>query len=224
MESTIKVLITGASGGFGDALVKQFNLNSNYEIFGTYKDHQIESLDKEHSFHVDLANPSSIETFVENLLENDIKFDVVINNAGIMPDKNFDECYPDLLIETLEVNLIGTVILTEELLNDAILSEDCTIINISSNLGSMSDQIDQYHPAYRISKAALNMYTRTLAAKFNETSRTIVALHPGWMKTNMGGEQAPTLPSESAEKLIELLKNKKFENGCFYSEFESTEW
>ena len=224
MSDKRKVLITGASNGFGDALVKQFKEDDNYEVYGTYKDHQIETLDKYHSFHVDLANASTIETFIEDLINSDVKFDILINNAGIMPDKNFDECYPALLVETLEVNLMGTVILTEELLNDALLAEDCTIVNVSSILGSISEAVDKYHPAYKISKAALNMYTRTLAAKYDESSKIIVGIHPGWMKTSMGGSDAPVNPSDSAKNLFNLINEKKLENGNFYVDFEKANW
>lgn len=224
MKHKQKILITGASSGFGKSIAKRFLKDDNYEVYGTFNNHAIEELSSENSFRVDFNDLVSIDNFITAIDDRSIKFDIVVNNAAIMPDKNFDDCYTDLLIETLQVNLIGTIFLTEKLLNNLLLSEDCTIVNVSSNLGSMSDYVDEFHPSYRISKAALNMYTRTLASKYWDKPKTIVAIHPGWLKTEMGGDEAPTLPKESAEKFYEMIKNNKFDNGNYYKEYEKAGW
>jgi NAD(P)-dependent dehydrogenase (short-subunit alcohol dehydrogenase family) len=81
------------------------------------------------------------------------------------------------------------------------------IVNISSGAGSISDKDDFGYYAYSASKAALNMVTRAMAAEFKPRGITVVAVSPGWVKTEMGGPNAEITPAESARSLAKTIAN-----------------
>ena len=96
------------------------------------------------------------------------------------------------------------------------------VINISSSLGSFSDShFESRYPQYRISKAALNMYTKVLAAR--EPMLTTISVNPGWVRTDMGGKLATRTPSEAASDLLWLVKSP-IESGSFYENRKLRDW
>ena len=97
------------------------------------------------------------------------------------------------------------------------------IINLSSGLGSLSEATNSYSPSYRISKAAINMYTRTLASRLKDRNIIISSFDPGWVKTDMGGKGAVREPAEPAEEIYELATSK-IESGYFWHQGRKKAW
>lgn len=96
---------------------------------------------------------------------------------------------------------------------------------MSSSAGSLArskEPDDDEYPAYRISKTALNMYTRTLAVRLNGMV-TVSSVHPGWVKTDMGGSDADREPEEAAEDIFKLA-NSHVETGQFWFKGEKFPW
>ena len=136
----------------------------------------------------------------------------------------------DKLRQTLEVNLVSTIDFTERII--PLINRSGHIVNTSSSAGSLAGATDlrkthyPYHyPAYKISKVALNMYTRTLATRLeNEKAGIIVSsVHPGWVKTEMGGEEAPLTTEEAVEHIYKLAISRP-ETGQFWFKGEKYPW
>lgn len=231
------ILITGISRGIGKALTQKF-LSEGHIVLGTS---QTGDIDFDHKnlkiFQLDLSSSESIKKCATNitsyLKDSKNKIDIFINNAGAMPDSDEIHVKIDKLRQTLEINLIGTIDLTEQLIN--LMSDTGHIINLSSQAGSISDADiladthEPYHyPAYKISKAALNMYTRTLAVRLSheKTDNNFIivsSVHPGWVRTDMGGENAPILPTEAADDIYRLAFSRP-ETGQFWFKGEKYPW
>ncbi len=127
---------------------------------------------------------------------------------------------PDKLRQTLEVNLVGTADFTEKMLPN--LSKDAHIVFVSSEAGSITlteegiSHEPGYYPAYKISKAALNMYMATLADRTMKEGLIVSAVHPGWVRTNMGGDEAPMIPEEAADDIFKLAVSRPQTGGFWF--------
>jgi len=204
------VLITGVSRGIGKALAERFLKNGDH-VIGTSTSG---SADWSHAtlqlLQLDLSDPESIRKCAEEVGALNTKIDILINNAGMVVDEEeaSDAIVPDYLRRTIEVNLLGTVDFTERIV--PFMAEGGHIINISSSAGSLantSSSASLPYPSYRISKAALNMFTRTLALQL-QGSVCVSSVHPGWVKTDMGGDEADISPEEAAEDIYALASSR----------------
>jgi NAD(P)-dependent dehydrogenase (short-subunit alcohol dehydrogenase family) len=157
--------------------------------------------------------------------------DALINNAGILLDGEDRVADPVKVRETLEVNVVGIIDLTERLL--PILSENSHIVNLNSGYGVISKseliEDDECAAGYRISKAALNMYTRHLAFRTRSRGIIVSALAPGWVNTDMGNivatknEKPDREPEEAANDIFQLVTTVK-ETGQFWRLGKKTDW
>lgn len=154
--------------------------------------------------HLDVAKSEHINRVAKMMKSNYGHLDVLINNAGIahadepLFSNSSATVTREVLQQTFDVNFFGLVELTLALLPLLKNSKAGRIVNMSSMLGSMGLHtnpeagLDQIKPlAYDASKAAVNMFTIHLAALLKDTSVKVNSAHPGWVKTDMGGEQAP---------------------------------
>ena len=198
-----KVVITGASRGIGNALVRKF-LDKGWFVIGTSTSGKCSINHKNFKcYQLDLTKNTSISKFVKTIQEEHPKIDILMNNAGIAFDLDGMQLDVDVLKKTMEVNLFGLVDLTEQLLPS--IAKGGQIINTSSMMGSLSKFGGGDSPAYRISKTAVNMYTRILAARLKDGKIRVSSVHPGWVRTDMGGKQAPMLPEEAAKHIYKLV-------------------
>ena len=151
---------------------------------------------------------------------------IIVNDAVIVADEYDTQYFVDKLRKTLEVNLIGTIDFTQRLL--PLMSEGAHIVNISSTAGSLElvgkvSHFMGHYPAYKISKAALNMYTRTLALELKDREITVSSVHPGWTKTDMGGEEAELTPTQAADGIYKTAVSHP-ESGGFWFAGERLPW
>lgn len=220
------VLITGVDKGIGRALAEKF-LAQNYLVLGTSC---ADSLNYSHQnlrvFPLDLASPESIAACARAFINTGKKPKILINNAGVLLDEDATSIVVDKLRKTLEVNLIGTADFTERII--PLLENSSHIVNISSVAGSL-EEVGQsshhvgYYPSYKISKAALNMYTRTLALRLKPSGITVSSVHPGWVRTDMGGPEADISPEEAAESIFKLATSQP-PTGGFWFNGERVPW
>lgn len=210
------VLITGASRGIGFGLTQRF-LKQDYSIIGTSRNGGIEEINSANltSKSLDLSSESSILDFTSWLKQNNIKLDILINNAGIGPDLNFEKPELESYCSTFQVNVQGTTFLTEQLISQ--IKPEGKLINISSKMGSIALCQQYDSPAYRMSKAALNMYTKLLTNRLINKI-TVAAIHPGWVRTNIseGSLLHGRLSIEESSKRIVDFINSDFETGAFW--------
>lgn len=220
------VLITGIGKGIGQALKEKF-LSEGWLVLGTYHNNKPSTTENFLSFPLDLSLSQSILECAKAIQETGKKTSILINNAGVLIDEGEVSVVVEKLRETLEVNLIGTIDFTEQIL--PLVENGGHIVNISSTAGSLELAINgpthypKHYPAYKISKAALNMYTRTLAVRMKERNVSVSSVHPGWVKTEMGGEEADITPALAAKDIYEFAITHP-ETGSFWFKSEKIAW
>ena len=201
------VLITGANRGLGLEFARQYAADG-WQVIGTAR--KPEQADELNALSVEVAqldvvNQASVDALVESLEGRPI--DLLINNAGIFPRVNkIEEINFDDYSRTIAVNTLGPVRVTRALLPNLRRGEGRTIVNITSRLGSISLNDFGVFYGYRESKAALNMFTKSLAIELGPEEFTCLTIHPGWVKTDMGGENADLTPEESVSGMRDVIK------------------
>ena len=156
--------------------------------------------------------PSAIEQFVSTE-----SVDVLINNAGVSStQKTLGELTGEELQRVFAVNSTAPMIVVRAVVAALRRGQAKKIVNISSQLGSITNNTGGSTYAYRASKAAINMLSVSLANELKPEGFTVLTIHPGWVKTDMGGPNAPVLPTDSAAKLIEVIeRSTPAETGSF---------
>lgn len=210
------VLITGADAGLGLSLVKRF-LQGGYVVFaGVYcSDAELHKLAGEYGdalvlIPLDVADIDSVREATRRVVERTNALDIVINNAGIHLVKNPSQSLEQLdfanqqFQQTMEVNTFGPLRVTQQFQPLLENGERKLIINISSEAGSIADCRRENQFAYCMSKAALNMQSKILQNYLGPRGVKVLAVHPGWMQTNMGGPNATLSPDESADGIFQL--------------------
>ena len=213
---TKKVVITGGYRGIGFALVTKF-LAEGFQVIATSRTGEIPVLNHPNLFVVtlEITSEDSIQRAVSDIRAKFQTIDLLINNAGVGLD--LDQYHPeiDIIKSTFETNVFGLLQFTESCLD--LIADGGTIFNISSVMGMLNrDIIVPNATAYRMSKSAVNMYTKTLSARLQERKINVVSIHPGWVKTDMGGEEADITSEFSASRIFELYQ-KRLPTGTFWA-------
>ena len=144
--------------------------------------------------------------------------DILINNAGILDCGNvpFEKLKIDDLLHSIEVNTLGPMKITQLLLPKLIESTNPRVFHITSQLGSIADNHSGGYYFYRISKAALNMFNKSFSRDYPNIPSIVI--HPGWVRTDMGGNNAPILPETAASNISDLiLTANNLNSGNFYN-------
>ena len=165
---------------------------------------------------LDVSDESSIATLAERLAKVDI--DILINNAGMGGSGNGVGTLDFADMERFfAVNSLGPLRVTRSLLPHLRRGKGRRIVHITSKMGSLTENIEGGYYGYRTSKAALNMIHRCLAAELAGQGFVGVVLHPGWVRTGMGGNHAPVSPQESVRGLLGVIARlKRKDNGRFF--------
>lgn len=185
-------LITGASRGLGKELVRQYAAD-RWQVIGT------ERRD------MDMNDVAQIRRYAAKLQDKPI--DLLFCNAGISGKRGMAIGSFDFQSweEVLRVNLLGPAALAEALVDHVAASERKTIALMSSRLGSIGESSGMTLP-YSTSKAALNMLAKGLAATLASKAIIVVAVSPGWVRTDMGGAGAPLSPEASVRGLRKVIE------------------
>ena len=208
-------IVTGASKGIGWALSKAL-LEQGFEVIGTSRSGAVPIEHQQfHPMQLDLTNRESIKKFTHSLKALDKTIDLLVNNAGVGPDLRSPLPDETSFEQTFNVNVKGTVMLTESIIE--MVKKDGMIINVSSKMGSVANCQRSGATAYRMSKSALNMYTKILTNRYNGIYK-IASIHPGWVKTTIAPdniEHATLTPEESATKMMDFIQSD-FKHGVYW--------
>ncbi|PNU20252.1 short-chain dehydrogenase [Geothermobacter hydrogeniphilus] len=206
------ILITGANRGIGFELACAF-LTRGWQVLTCCRDPEqaadLQRLDAESGkveiLRLDVAEPDQIATLTAALAGRPI--DILFHNAGLFGprDQAFGNTDPEQWLEVFRVNVIAPQKLTESLVENVAGSGRKTVAIMGSQLGCIGDNSSGAWPIYRTSKAAAHMLMRTLAFDLKARGITVVAFHPGWVRTRMGGAEAPLEPAEAAAGLTRQL-------------------
>lgn len=163
----------------------------------------------------DVTNEGSLEASGTELEH----VDVLINNAGVMGQSEADLSALSIeeMSRVLDINVFGIIRSVRSylpLLKKGTLKK---VANISSLMGSISDNGSGGRTGYRVSKAAVNMLTKNLSYELKSDGIIVIALHPGWVQTDMGGSHAPLTPAESISAMLATIEAKsEAESGQFF--------
>ena len=205
MENKV-VLVTGSARGIGKATIIEF-ASKGYNVVINYiknKDKAIELKDYvESEFNVkalvevaDISNESDVKNMIASIIKEFGRLDVLINNAGIAYDRNFDEITVDEFKRTLEVNVLGAFIVSREAAK--YMKKDSAIVNVSSTNGTKA--ISPECLDYNISKVGLQSLTRDLAFQFKPNIR-VNAIAIGWANTDMNKDLPQDYVDDETEKI-----------------------
>lgn len=155
---------------------------------------------------LDVASAKSVTEAVREATGLTGGIDVLVNNAGVSLDRELRPPYvdEDILRATLDTNLTGAWRVAEAVVPGMVEAGYGRVVNVTSSYGSLALMDSGRHPAYRISKAALNALTRMLAAELAGTGVLVNAADPGWTRSGMGGPSAPRGPEEGADTPVWL--------------------
>lgn len=147
---------------------------------------------------LDVTDQASIDSLAKALAG--VPIDVLINNAGVSStSKNLASTDAAELARCFAVNSTGPVMVTKALLPNLRTGGRKLVVNISSQLASIANNSGGSTYAYRASKTALNQLTVCMANELRAEGFTFVAMHPGWVKTDMGGPNAPLTPQQAVD-------------------------
>ena len=217
--STRRSLVTGANRGLGLEFVRQL-LARGDRVVATCrhpgKATALNTLAGEHPgrLHVlplDVADPRAIAELQRELLllaDDGDRLDLLVNGAGVLHSgERFGSVSAVNLDDSFRTNTMGPFLLTQALAPR--LADGARVANITSQLGSIANTTRFGTPSYDISKAAQNMATALLAAALRERGILVVALHPGWVQTDMGGSGANVTPADSVAGLLRVIGGLK---------------
>ena len=218
----MNVVIIGANRGIGLELAKEYK-NLNFNVIGTSRNPLSsislqEEIGLENILPLDISDSNSIEEFCDSITKKTkSKIDIFINNAGSRGEKGRIEI-PDqkVMLDTINTNAIGPTILIKSLKS---ILEKSKIAIITSGMGSINKTMSG-DLSYRISKAAVNMAGRNLHMEFKKQKSIILLIHPGWVQTDMGGENADISAQVSAKGIINVLSDAKQDNSGTFIDYK----
>ncbi len=220
------VLVTGASRGIGIEFVRQWlargsqviaccrNPGSSSELSALLDRHP----DQLRVMQADVADERSVELMASALGNTSI--DILINNAGILTVETLDNLDFGALLEQFKVNALGALRVTHALLGN--LADGARIINMTSRMGSLDDNTSGGYYGYRMSKAALNMATRSLAVDLKSRGIVVIAVHPGMVQTDMTRGFGMLTPEASVAGINQVIDKLTLEQSGLFLHYQGT--
>ena len=218
MKSEVKptVLVTGASRGLGARLCQDYEA-AGWDVIATCRHPEVGSK----ALPLDVGDERSVAGLGRHLSGRPI--DLLINNAAILGDTGgLASLDSEGFLEVMRINTLGPLLVFRALLPNLLAGRRRLVANISSRVGTAAGLDDDGDYAYRCSKAALNLATAKLAYDYGGRGLTILALHPGWVRTDMGGPGAPISVEESARKVKALLDRATPADGGTLRSYDGT--
>jgi NAD(P)-dependent dehydrogenase (short-subunit alcohol dehydrogenase family) len=199
-------LVTGANRGIGLAFARALAARGERVVATARRPEKARDLAKLplRLEPLDVADEGSVARLARSLSGEPL--DVLINNAGIGDGgPSFEKLSMADLERSFRVNAIGPAAVARALLPNLRSGNRRTIVNLSSGLGSISENDSGGWIAYRLSKAGLNQLTRTIAAELKRERFICVAICPGWVQTDMGGPGATLSPEDSVAAMLKVI-------------------
>jgi NAD(P)-dependent dehydrogenase (short-subunit alcohol dehydrogenase family) len=212
MPPTTLALVTGANRGIGREIVRQLSGKGITTILAARDKAKADAAARELGGgaqvlprELDVTDASSVQRLADAVAAEFGKLDILVNNAGVLLDEKASAVSVDLAAvrKTLETNLLGAWRAAQAFVPLLKKSGHGRVVNMSSQLGQLQSMRDAY-PSYRVSKAALNAVTLMLADALKHDGVLVNSCCPGWIKTDMGGANAPGTVEEGADTPVWL--------------------
>jgi NAD(P)-dependent dehydrogenase (short-subunit alcohol dehydrogenase family) len=228
-----RVLITGAGRGLGLEFTRRY-LERGDRVFATCREparaRDLAALASAHGDRLtvvalDVADPESIRAAHSALKRRTKALDLLINNAGVYPRRDSGDPTERLgslrfddALHVLRTNAVAPLMVTQQCLGLLDAGRRPRVVAISSEYGSVSENTGGFPYYYAASKAALNMLMRSLAAEARRRGIVAAILDPGWVRTDMGGPEAPLTPARSVAGMMTVIDGLTArDSGRFYT-------
>jgi NAD(P)-dependent dehydrogenase (short-subunit alcohol dehydrogenase family) len=228
-------LVTGANRGLGLETSRQLLSKGLTVVLAGRDDAALErahrTLTKDEqrraiTVRMDVTDIESVNTAHRKLTERVGSVDVLVNNAAVLVGENDDvlSIPLDAYRDSFETNVFGVIEVCRVFAPDMSRAQYGRIVNVSSGAGQLAT-MSAYAPAYSMSKAALNAFTRILAHTYRASGVLVNAVDPGWVRTDMGGPSAPRSPREGADTIVWLATLPGGgPTGGFFRDRRAIEW
>jgi NAD(P)-dependent dehydrogenase (short-subunit alcohol dehydrogenase family) len=225
------VLITGANRGIGLELVRQYSA-AGWVVVATCREppsaRELQDLATERPGRIEVlplsvTEPREVEALPRKLGERPLH--LLVNNAGLRPREAslLGSVDPAAFMEGINVNALGALKVTEALLPNLQGGENPLVVMMSSSLGSLARNQEGGDYGYRAGKAAMNAVMRSLAVDLKPLGITVISLHPGWVRTRMGGNHARLSVEESVEAMRSVLDRVSLEDTGKFLRYDGRE-
>ena len=231
MKNKKNIVITGGNRGIGFGLLE--NLSQRHNVIFTARDQKIaeDTLDKiENSGHninyvtMDVNDIKSVMNAGDQISRICNSVDLLFNNAGILLNEYALpalETPEDSILDTFNTNTLGVLRVCKVIV--PLMKKGGRIVNVSSGMGQLIE-MESGSTAYRISKTAVNTVTKILSNELSEKKISINSICPGWVQTDMGGQNATLTVQESVDKIIHFSLGDDFPSGKFLRHGEIIPW
>jgi NAD(P)-dependent dehydrogenase (short-subunit alcohol dehydrogenase family) len=228
-------LVTGANRGIGFATSRQLLAKGLTVVLAGRDDQAVErayrTLSQEEqrsamTVRMDVTDAESIAVAQQTVTDRVGAVDVLVNNAAVLLFENDDvlSIPPDAYRRTFDTNVFGVIEVCRVFAPEMARAGYGRIVNVSSGAGQLAT-MSTYAPAYSMSKAALNAFTRILAHTYQRSGVLVNAVDPGWVRTDMGGPSAPRSPQEGADTIVWLATlPDDGPTGGFFHDRRAIEW
>lgn len=226
------VLVTGANRGIGLEFVKQW-LARGAHVIATARDPgnatELQALldqfgqagpggEQLRIMQLDIGDERSVELLDSAL--GSTRLDLLINNAGVLSVETLDGIDFNSILEQFKINALGALRVTAALLGN--LRDGARVVNMTSRMGSIDDNTSGGYYGYRMSKAALNMATRSLAVDLKGRGIIVIAMHPGMVQTDMTRGYGMLSPTESVSGMIEVIERLRLDQSGLFLHYQGT--
>lgn len=219
-EKTHIAVVTGSNRGLGYAIARKLGqqgikvvVTSRREAEGLVAKEELVAEGIQADYHVlDVTDNESIQRLADWLRATYGKVDILVNNAGVNPSGRVEEAslltaQAETILSTFTTNVLAVIQLCQALIPLMKQQNYGRIVNVSTEMASLSLMGEDHYPiapSYRISKGGLNAVTALLAKELQATNVLVNAYSPGWLKTDMGGPNAPFTAEQGAETALYL--------------------
>ncbi len=218
-------VVTGANRGIGNFWTSRL-IDGGWKVYAGYRENLdgLEIIESENlvPFQLDVTDNNSIVNFSSKIEEN---VDLLINNAGV-PDgrwRSIEDIDDEWALEVLNINSLGPVRMVKSLYPKLRGPNLTKIVMISSLMGSIDDCNIGKSYAYRASKTALNMFAVSMKKECLEDNISFLILHPGWVKTRMGGDRAPVELEDSVNGMMSLVDRHSLQDSGKFLSYDGSE-
>ena len=225
---TRTAFITGATAGFGRAAAQRF-IDAGWQVIATgRRADRLDALKAElgdgvHTACFDIRDEAAMRAALDALLERFRGIDLLINNAGIYPNAAFGSLDYDAWHKAFLINTMAPAKTLECFVEHLAASRLRKVATLSSKMGSIADNGSGGSPLYRSSKAALNMVMKNLAIELRHLGIATCTLHPGWVKTDMGGANALITAEQSVAGMRQVIDRLTAQNSGRFTGYDGQE-
>lgn len=192
-------LVTGATRGIGEEIAAQLT-EQGATVYAGARDPADVSADDQRPVELDVTADETMRAAIDRIDTESGRLDVLVNNAGVGgPREPLAENDIEDIDATLAVNLRGPVVLTKLALGSLLEREGGRVVNVSSGMGALGEPMSGNYGPYRVTKAGLNALTAYLHGEYSEEGLIANSACPGWVRTDLGSDEAPKSPAEGAD-------------------------